>query len=716
MIYITDKIFIDLKIDGNSIPEAFNLISTIALTEGNNALFPTCMLVLNDLSGYLKDELNLVDGNSLSITVGRKADDVGTVTRQYRVFGTKAPAHPAGAQLRIAAIYDAPAFTTANVTEAFKGTTGQLFEKMAKTCLLTYDGPGIKTNDSQIWYNVCKTRAAFAQEVVRRGYINDHSCMGYVLTSLGILKYKNLMELLEKEPKFTLFHNVPEGGARGTAYQIKQARDSSNAGLVNTWQNYGSTRISHSLSGTQAIDEKLEVKTAGNYLPINQQISDTVVKSRVEYTVLDCSNTHPKYERALYQNTRLASLFCEKQSVLVTECTDIQLYDTVYYRQADADLMKAAEPTDIYLVVGKSVYVKGGQSYGERLELVRMSVTNKGAAALATQNPSSLRDGVLPQSFVNPSIFTASNTASLISLVAKTFLGINIPAGVAFALVSQMGKFTNLSNLQLSSLVGIVGGPGLANMADKALAAVKLINNPTGYLASTIGSLSSQYGSIDSLLGNAVSQLSGLNPTQLSQITRGGLLQASLFNPAGAVTSLSTALPMLKTLSQVSSVYSSLDRSLQSNSYYLNQVEPGAQAHLDQFSEHTASLATNYANLCTSTNNIWNKCVSVANNKPIPEDLYNYTEHTKYLNDLAEVSLAQPPGLKNKVTTLDQTTASIAKLLQATDNNRQLLWMYPASPISKTYRYTDDELPSALDSLKLSSSKLPIIASENSVG
>jgi len=716
MIILENTVFIDIKIDGNSIPDSYNLISIIALTEGNGTLFPACVLIFNDLSGNLTDQLNLTDGNSLTVTTGKTPEDVSTVTRQYRVFGVRQQISPAGPQIKVVGIYDAPAFTTANVREGLKGTTDQVMQKIAEICQLEYDGPSITTNDSQVWLNICRNRATFVKDLARHGYIDPYSAMDCIVTSLGVLKYKNLADLIDDPPTYTLFHNVPPGGIKGKAYIVKQAKDSSTSGMMNSWQNYGSTKVIHSLDGAQTVEDKLEVKTSGKYLILNQQVSDTVGMSRVETSPLDCSNVHSKYERAYYQNIRLLGLFCEKVSVLITEATDIQLYDTIYYRQADADLMKAAEPSDIYLVVGKSVFVKGSQSYAERLEICRMTVTNKGAAALATQDPASLREAVIPTSYVNPTIQTALTSVPLVSLITQLFAALTGHTNSAYANMGQLGGFTNSASLQLNSLVNLMAGGGIENSADKALTALKLVNTPSGYLSSTTSALASNYSNIEQQLDAITSQIGDLPQAQQDTINRAGLQKASLFNPGGAVTSLALALPMLKSLATVSSLYASVQQGLNTHSSALINLDPSAGPAIDEYNSHADNIAIQYSGLSTSTNNIWNKVIGITNGQPVPKDLYNYADNASVLNELSQTTLAVPQGQMSKVTPVTSTVNTMAGMFQTRDVNGRLLWMYPPTPVDKTYKYSASDLPSALKSMNSDSTMLTTLTQENVIG
>ncbi len=686
------------------------------MTEGNGTLFPACAITFNDLSGYLTSTLNLTDGNSIVITAGKSAKDVSTVSRQYRVFGVKKQASTAGAQLTVIGLYDAPNFITANATEGYCGTTDKVLEKVCERCKLYFDGPENEMKDAQTWLCVSKTRAAFVQDVVRHGYQDEYSAMAFVLTSLGILKYKNIMQHIEyTKPKYTLYHNVPPSDDGTTMYRVKQAKNGSTAGMVNNWQNYGSTRVQHSLAGTAVVHNKLDVKTSGKYLAINKQVSDTVGRSRLECSPLDSSNTNSVYERALYQNLRFISLFCERESVLLTEISDIQLFDIVIYRQADADISIAAEPSDIYIVVGKSVLVKGSQTYAERLELARMSVTNKGQAQLATQDPSTLREYSTPESLINPTIATALQSFPLVSKITQMFAPIVGPVLGAYSNMSGLSTYTSAASMPLTSLVGTIAGPGLMSNPTQSISMLRQLNNPTQYLSQSVVGLANNYGQIDGCLGNAMTQLSGLSSVEQSTVLRSGLMPAALFNPTGVVTSLAMAFPMLRSLSQVSGVFSAVCTAFNQSQSGLVAVDPTCGQDIRNLNTHVNNINAGYSSVSTSTNNLWNRSIAIANHTEVPSDLYSY-DHTRILNDLGEQSLQKPAGGRYKVTPLTDTSNSVSSLLQTTDANRNLLWMNPSTVINKLpIPYTPQELPSALVSMKADTTQLEYLTTENPI-
>ena len=216
-------------------------------------------------------------------------------------------------------------------------------------------------------------------EIARQGWDNDLSFMGAGVTSLGELRYKNITDVFRGSPKAKLVHNRKEEGA----LTVKDAKDASTAGMSDTWGNYGMKRREHKLNGEHITHKSMPVAKTSPWLPVNADVSGKVNKrSRMDYMLLDCQNQHDKYWQAYYQNQRKMALMSEKMSVLITYPTPLQLFDLVTYKQANAVDTKDVKQTDLYMVLGKSVVIKGGTHYAERIELGRYTLTKNGNTPL----------------------------------------------------------------------------------------------------------------------------------------------------------------------------------------------------------------------------------------------------------------------------------------------------------------------------------------------
>lgn len=685
MINIDGKIFANIQIDGNDIPSSANLLNQIVLTEGNGALSPAVQLVLNDTSGHLTSDLALTEGNEILVTVGKNIDDIKTVSRQYRLFGMRQQVTAFGPQILAVGIYDAPGFLSGSYRESYSGTSSDVIKQIAQKCKLCYSGPedfnGKHAADSQVWLNVCKNRAMFIQETTRHGYIDEHSGMASALTSLGQLRYRNLLDVIETPPeqiKRLFLHNVPAEQLQDSSkviYPVRQAKDRSHAGLMNNWQNYGSTRVSHDLSGKPKIDQQLGVKTNASFLAINDQVAQTIGKSRIDYSPLHCGNTHDTYFRALYQNVKHLGLFSERLSLLVTEVTDVQLFDPVIYRQANADLTQPVKNSDIYLVVGKTIFVKGGTSYAERIELARMSLTTKGETELKCQDPGSDSYAAIPNSSIDPvsmgvpsnSLPGIRNLASQVSPVEQIFNNIK----------AALPQQNNAIGIALSAIHGITtainGGGSPASILVALNSAIPALR---GYTQSS--------RILNTLISSASPLMSGLNQLLLGNNSISpSVRQATLFNPGGIMESYSATLGGMKQQSDMVNLLNPIQTSLSGMTNDL--VSSNGQQTLDDWNSLTSDANDGFSQVSSNVGSMWNSSLSTLNGIPVPTTIPN-NGNDLILSNLANSSYGNTSfGYTNvsSSSSLQKFTDLVkTEILKITD--QKLPRWVPKGPITKS--------------------------------
>lgn len=609
-----------MTIDGNEIPSSANLVERIVLTEGNGALSPAFEIVFNDTSGHLGRDLALTDGNPFVITIGKSPGALETVPRKYRLFGHRQAVTAFGPQITAVGVLDAPNYLAASAVEATKGNSGQALKALAGRSSMEYSGPedfnGRQTDDTQLWRAVCSSRAMHAQEICRKGYIDPHSAMVLMATSAGILKYRNIIDVINSpldKVKRVFIHSTPSASADGSkiTYQVRQAKDRSVSGLMNSWQNYGSTRFAHSLVGEQDEHKEIDVKTKGGYLSINADVSASVVRARKEYGPLECGNTHKNYQRAVYQNIKQLGLFSERISILTIDVTDVQILDPVIYRQSNADLTEPIKNTDIYVVVGKTVYVRGGMSYAERLELARMSLTTKGESNLKNASPSEDRDNVIPSVNINPTVPAAS--ASL--------PGVREAANIAAPCSSVMGGLRSVSN-DFNSAVQ----PALTTL-NFIMSQIRNYTNPQYLLNALQASIPvlQQVGSALDAVYSVAAQAHQSASSMLGMLnavpTLSRNLRTSVLNtPRGVVSSFAYGLGATKQLNDMSRVLGSINFAMSSMQHGVSLL-PGGASVFNQFSNSASTLRSTADRTASEMAGIWNLCVAAANKLPMPSDL-----------------------------------------------------------------------------------------------
>jgi hypothetical protein len=720
VINVQNRVFVDIKIDGGDVPTSANFFSGLLLVENAATLFPTAEFYLGDSSGFLSREKALTEANSIVVTVGKSPKDVRTVTRQYRLFKPVSKDQANNPSIKAICIYDAPKFISESTHKSYRGLSSEVLRQIANDCRLGYSGPeefnGKTPKDRQLWMSVSKNLASFVKDVAKHGFIDNHSAMAVALTSLGELRYRNVMDVIETpidSIKHSFLHNVPTSSFDKDRiyYQVRQVRDRSNAGLMNNWQNYGSTLIVPSLTGVNKRLEKVDVLTTAGFLPINDQVSKTIGRAKVDYGLLDCGNTHANYSQALYQNLRQLGLFSESLSILTYDVTDVQLFDVVIYRQADAVMSLPAKNSDIYLVVGKSVYVKAGISYAERIELARMSLTIEGESTLKTsisvQNPTSsiaavIADVVLDSS--NAARNLAATSLSVLKALQSTVLN---PAEVIFNSVRT--AFPLLDHTirpgiaYWRTLSSVLQGPS-AGETDAAYA-----SRLTAALASVTGHLTSIDPTVSYVAttiaqgANAYQQVNtALNSSNLNQLTKG----AFIFRDGGIYQAYFDVVGAAKRMLLVGSISKTAAYAMSST--YLTALQSGhptlASAVSDFNTAHQAML-TSVNTVTTSTVAMWNQTLRVTRGveppSPIPVmyDLVTPNNNSTYLLDLLDRFYESPVDDDLGRPMPDRAYLQIVSDEMQTNHDSQFLKWIPEMPL-QIAQYPTEDLPSKVDQLE----------------
>lgn len=691
MISIKGRIYIDITIDGRPLPYSPNLVDRITMTEGGAAMSPAIEIMFNDYSGMLNRELALTDGNEILITVGKSPEDIKTISRQYRLFGMRSITTAFGPRIQAVGLYDAPGYLTGTAREAYKGSTGDVLKQVAEKCKLCYDGPedfnGKTMNDTQVWRNVCKSRAVFVQEITRHAYLNESSTMTAMLTSLGKLMYRNLSDVIETpidKIQRVFVHNIDQAFIKEnnlTAYEVREARSRSTAGLMNTWQNYGSTRVEHSLSGESAVHDKVDVSTSSEYLPINDTVKKTVERTRIEYTPLDSGNTHKNYQKAMYQNLKLMGLFCEYVSLLTLDVTDVQLLDPVLYRQANADFREPLSISDVYIVVAKTVFVKGGSVYAERLELVRRSLPNKGATELScAPTPSQSAASAVPDSVIDPTSTVTSQSLPR----AAAFQTMGQPTQAAFdrikATTPDMRKATSYAmppiNGMTNSIRGIKSGASM-----NPLQALNAVNAMRGALPS-LRHFSDIGKQMSYQMMGATSQLSTLRSALKSGNTPLAIRSALMFRPSGIMNSFTSSMSSTKQQMQMNSVLRPIARTYNANAVPISQVPGGTEA-LQEFNDVHQQIIANGSSCQVETTRQWNQSVSILSAQPIPNSSSIRQSNSDHMTSVMSNLYRAPGSGSTPCVPLSTATDDVTKIMMSKGGDRQL----PFVPENDQWKY-----------------------------
>jgi hypothetical protein len=603
VLIINDYAVISLKIDGEELQ--YGGLQRLLLTEGNGVFVPAIKLDIQDPTSLLSTSSALTEGNTIELVVSKNVADSKVKPRKYRMYGPTRQNNALNPIVSVVGILDAPKFFSASSRDGYNAASDSVLKQLAEKSGLTFSGPtgGKKLNDSQVWLNVCTNRAGFTQDVSQHGWMDQHSGMVASVTSFGELRYRNLIDEINTKAdniQFVFSHNTmpnAEDSNGKIVYIVREARDRSTAGTMATWMNYGSTRVKAPLSGKDETVEKLEVKTPGSFLSLNQEVADMVKRVRFDYGPIDCGNTHDKYEEALYQNIKIRALFSERMSILVNVPTDVQLYDPVIYRQADADLKEPVSVTDIYLVVGKTIEVRGGLHYAERIELARMSLTMKGTTELKQPATANGERTMLPDVGIDPSskgvIASTSNAA---------IKGMNDSVNAVRDAMSPIRDIATNSLKDIKATSESVKAYAAARVAD--LGVVEALRNVIG----AANGAQAQVSALKDYASNSVQSVNALvnAAKNYPQSLRGAVLgQAN-----GAVAGIVAQMDAITSYSKITGALKAVGATL-----------PAKYVHLPEFKTLDSISTSMTAGLTKTTEKTaqqWNKAVSGINNIDIP--------------------------------------------------------------------------------------------------
>lgn len=676
MINIQDRIFIDIQIDGSSLSGA-NLISKIALVEAASVGFPSILMELNDTQQELASLLCLTDANEILVSVGKSPEDLKTVSRQYRVFNVKRVPGQSGSAIRVLGIYDAPKYTTEAASESYAGTSAAVLKQLASKCMLDYDGPedfnGRATNDNQVWLCTAKTRSSFVQHVVaNRAYMDDNSAMYAVVTSLGVLRYRNVMDVIATpidKIKYLFLRTTPEGDQDQSkqVYITSQAKETSQAGLLNAMHNYGSTLVTSGPQGTQ-VETKVDVVTGAPFLAINDQVAQTVGRTRIDSSPLDCGNVHDKYYRAFYQNVKQLALFSERMSLLVTDPTEVQLLDPVIYRQADADPMKPTRASDVYIVIGKTVFVAHGSHYCERIDIARMSITEKGEAELKASEPTIARESSVPETFINPSATVAADSVDKAKGIVAIVGPIEEQARKVSASVTK--TFNSVKAIQ----------PSIANFTRNMQSYLEKPAQAARDIRNAARSFNQMKATAQELRNSVKTMAQGIRQGNIAMMA-GGLSQltqtSAYFRPDGVAANVCSMFGVTQVMQTTAQMCTTVSGYLQTIKEPLDAIE-GIGQDIDVLVSDMTSIVSSYStvagDLASSYNSLIYSVTGASPNLSVPNISVNRLSFEGMIRDSISPVTSSIQQTSYLVPDVSDVQSAVAATLNVKDDTRNYLW------------------------------------------
>lgn len=374
-IHVEGRTYCKVEIEGVPL-EIPGLVGEVIIIEHINNVVPTAKILFTDTIGVLSKNLALQDGTKVSLQMG--ADE--TAPRQkFSIFSATLGSN-ADREIRTShLILDAPEYYAKSVRVGINGSSSSAIRKIASDAGLTFDGDS--TNDSQVWLGLGVTASNYVRMTADCGYGGDTSFMDVAVTADGKLLY------VDVNRKIMGGANLQVGAAGSSDGDIfaDEVKFYASSAFRNIWINYGQYNFFHDVEGEFLENKIIRARKPDGYMAINSSVKSGIEYAKIDTFDYDCGNVHRNYQKAKYQNLRMRLGYTQFCSLLFRDReSKLDLFDVVnvdFWDVVEGDAEKH-EKSGKYIVMAKSRVIRGGARYGERVELMRPNVRERGATSL----------------------------------------------------------------------------------------------------------------------------------------------------------------------------------------------------------------------------------------------------------------------------------------------------------------------------------------------
>lgn len=297
MFKVNDYTQVGVYIDGYEFPLSNgNALTVLHIVASTTLTLPALHIQIMDSLNVMKDT-NLNDGSKLTVVI----KGAQTITRNFRVHHwIRTPIGP-GFTYTIDAYYDAPQYWSGSAIGGITDTSSNVLSSICDTTGLTYWPKNTSTKDSMLWMPSNKSYGLWARAIARYGYLNDTSHMVLGVDTQGNMRYIDVNSFASSG--INVGYLAPQGV--DNFITITDFKPTVKSGINNNLAGYLHTRNVQSISNGTDPESELSVNIGNNPYPLfNQDVRSTIGRGSISYSPIDVGNTHDKYERARYQNSR----------------------------------------------------------------------------------------------------------------------------------------------------------------------------------------------------------------------------------------------------------------------------------------------------------------------------------------------------------------------------------------------------------------------------
>lgn len=359
MSYTVDgRIEVSVFINNVEFPlDSMNTLNYLHIAWTTRSILPTFRMGLFDQQ-HILDKYELPDGIPVRIVV--KPLGLQSVTFNFRKYDHKKSFNGKGFIYDMDGYLDFPKYWIGTSVVGVRGTSNDVLQQIASTCGLNYDG--ISTNDAQLWMPRNRTFGEFAYAIKRRGYVSDASYMELGVNPDGTMIYRDVTQL--GAPQKTIVLGQLKDGAITAMDYLPHVK----SGLNNKMTGYQNARYDQSMIEQQAstANSSVTIQIDSNAPLFNTQVQTLVQRGYQSFGGIDVGNTHSNYEKAFYQNLRIANSYSLDVEFLLYSPSNLSLFDTFVFSVDDEANKQDAAYAGTYITVGRALAITGAQ-YSEKI-------------------------------------------------------------------------------------------------------------------------------------------------------------------------------------------------------------------------------------------------------------------------------------------------------------------------------------------------------------
>lgn len=360
---IKDRLDFQLQIGGKSVELENNMIDYFHVSESVRLYVPMMSLRIKDINKFFTRNDVLVDGDTIVASIGIQKTKL---VFPFRLFSHKAIMVNGVTSYTIHAYLDVPRYWTESTNEIVNDTSSSVLTAMCSKCGLKYEG--VKTNDQQIWIPRNRRRAEFARYVSGRSYVDDQSCVQMSVGVDKVMRMKNVTEF-NTFPVVQSFSNI---GAQDqdviTDYNLINK-----AGFLNATTGYKDKQVRQSFLEVDEFSKDLRVKKNSSKLMVSSAIAAGVGANRVTFAPIDVGNVSQSYEKAKYQNERLANLFAFGVEFVTPRLVTANLLDIINCDLSNPGAASVKAMSGKYMVTSRVWYMENMNFY-QKVEAFRQGL------------------------------------------------------------------------------------------------------------------------------------------------------------------------------------------------------------------------------------------------------------------------------------------------------------------------------------------------------